>query len=321
MWLVPFLALLAASGGNALKQYAMKNCGKRAPGPFNSICINLARAVICATVSVFFWLGTGMGTTNGLGYSSAVLGGLGNAVSLFSWILASGFIPMSLIEIFSTFGNLVAPMILAPYLFDGDSVGALQWIGCALLVASVFTFIEPARKRATGRSEVLDTVNSRENGRGSALYAIIIVTLQTVSTGMATVFQKYYNFHVAEKGNGTMEYYNLISFCVVALAFAIGFAFFALLRRESITDGGGRISLPYRSVWAFILMAGVGLYVAQYGAGIASQLPSAVYFPLYKSAIMLETFILDTVVFKDKFTLRRVLGLVLVVIASVLVNI
>lgn len=321
MWLVPFLALIAASGGNALKQYAMKNCGKRAPGPFNSICINLARAVICVTVSVFFWIGTGMGTTNTLGYSSAVLGGLGNAVGLFSWILASGFIPMSLIEIFSTFGNLVAPMILAPYLFNGDGVSLLQWIGCALLVASVFTFIEPARERVARRSGSAGAVNLQENRRGSTAYVIIIVTLQTVSTGMATVFQKYYNFHVAAKGNGTMEYYNLISFCVVVLVFLLGFAFFALFRRERISNGSGRIALPYRSVWAFILMAGVGLYVAQYGAGIASELPSAVYFPLYKSAVMLETFILDTLVFKDRFTLRRLVGLVLVIVASVLVNV
>jgi len=308
--LIPYLALIASGCGNALKQFAMKNCGRRAPGAFNSICINLARAVICAVVSIVFWLASGLGTTNGLGYFSAIMAGIANAVGLFCWIIASGFIPMSLIEIFSAFGNLVVPMLLAPLLFNGDSVGILQWVGCILLVASVFTFLNPA-----------DIKGKSDGKKGSGmLFKVVIVALQTVSAGAVTVFQKYYNFHVLSHGNGTMEYFNLISFFVMIVAFLLAFLFFYIFKRESITEGGGRVELPYKSVWIFILMAGIGLYIAQYGSGIASELPSAVYFPLSKSAIMIETFILDTVVFKDKFSFRRVIGLIMVIIATVLVN-
>lgn len=321
MYIIPFLALIAASGGNALKQYAMKNCGKRAPGAFNSVCINLARAVICTVVSLVFWIVAGFGSTNGVGYTSAVLGGIGNALSLFSWIIASGFIPMSLIEIFSTFGNLVAPMILAPYIFDGDSVGALQWVGCGLLVLSVFTFIEPVRARRKSNDGIAPQADGGMSKNRNTVFMVAIVALQTVSTGMAAIFQKYYNFHVFAKGQGSMEFYNLLSFCVVVAVFVIGFLCFLAFRRNGITDENGRIVLPYKSVWAFILMAGIGLYVAQYGSGIASELPSAIYFPLNKSAVMIETFILDTIVFKDKFTLRRLLGVIMVIVAVVLVNI
>lgn len=310
MFLIQYLALIVSSGGNALKQYAMKNCGRRAPGAFNSVCINMARAVICTVVSLIFWLMTDLATTNGTGYFIAVMAGISNAVSLFSWILAAGFIPMSLIEIFSTFGSLVAPMLLAPLLFGGDSVGVLQWVGCIILVISVFTFIGPIRSSG-----------AEERKSGDMIFKIIIVTMQTVSTGANTILQKYYNFHVYAKGQGTMEYFNLISFCVMVVAFLIAFLCFYLFKRESISGEGGKVVLPYKRVWAFIIMAGLGLYIAQYGSGIASELPSAVYFPLSKSAIMIETFILDTVVFKDKFTLRRLIGITLVIAAVVLVNI
>ena len=309
MSFIPYLGLLLSSGGNAMKQFAMKNCGRRAPGAFNSICINMARSVICAVVSFIFWALTDLGVTNGVGYLVAIMAGIANAFSLFSWILASGLIPMSLIEIFSTFGSLVAPMLLAPYLFGGDRVEFVQWIGCVLLVLSVFTFVDMKRSDKSG-----------ERKKGTLASTVAIVALQASSTGAVTILQKYYNYHVFSKGHGTMEYFNLISFSVMVVAFLIAFTLFCLLKRERIAGEGGRIELPYKRVWFFIIMAGLGLYIAQYGSGVASALPSAIYFPLAKSVVMIETFLLDTLVFKDKFTVRNLLGVLLVIVAVILVN-
>lgn len=246
-----------------------------------------------------------------LGYLLAVAGGVGSALGCFVWVLAAGLVPMSLIEIFSTFGSLVIPMILAPYIFDGDSVSLIQWLGCVLLIISVFTFVNFDKKKS-----------DEEIGKksGVAVKAALIV-LQMLAAVASTLFQKCYNVHVVSKGLGTMECFNFVSFCVMVAVFLLGAGALVTLGRASCVGDSGRIELPYKYVWHFIVMAGVGLYICQYCLGIASRLPSAVYFPLYQSVVMIETFLLDTLVFKDKFTVRKLLGVFLVIVAVVLVNI
>ena len=308
-----YLAILFANCGNAMKQYAMKNCGRRAPGGFNSICINFGRCIICFLVSLIFWFTVGMGGADPEGNVVTVLSGIGNAVSLFSWILASGFIPMSLIEIFNTFGSLVVPMILAPYIYNGDSVSAVQWIGCILLVISVLLFIDMPKKKSD--AETVETRNSCGLG-----VKIAIVTASAVGTGAGTIFQKYYVLNTVEKGLGTIEYFKMLSVIVMMGVFAIGFLWYVLTKRASISDESGRIMLPYKRVWVFIIMAAIGLYICQYFSGIASKLPSAIYFPLLKGVAIAETVLLDTLVFKDKLTLKRIIALVLVIASIVLVN-
>jgi hypothetical protein len=106
-------ALLIAQAANSAKQYAMKNCAKCAPGPFNSVCINLVRALICLVVSVIIWLSTGGGTTNALGHAIIIISGVGTAFNLLTWILSSRLVSLALIEALCMIGSLVVPLILA----------------------------------------------------------------------------------------------------------------------------------------------------------------------------------------------------------------
>lgn len=119
-------ALLLAQAGNSVKQFAMKNCGSLAPGAFNSICINLARSLICLVVSMIIWLFVGGGTTTFFGHVIIIISGIGTAFSLFLWILSSQIVSLTLIESVNMIGTMVLPLILAPYLYDGDTVSPIQ---------------------------------------------------------------------------------------------------------------------------------------------------------------------------------------------------
>ena len=72
-------ALLMSQLGTTGKQFAMKKCGRIAPGPFNSVCINMARSLICLIVSIFIWLITGGGTTTFVGHLIIIISGIGTA--------------------------------------------------------------------------------------------------------------------------------------------------------------------------------------------------------------------------------------------------
>ena len=91
-------AMLVAQMGTCAKAYAMKRCGALTPGPFNSVCINLARSLICVSVSLAIWLvGDGSATT-ATGHTVILLAGIGTALNLFSWILSTRYVSLILIE-------------------------------------------------------------------------------------------------------------------------------------------------------------------------------------------------------------------------------
>ncbi|MBQ9116510.1 MAG: hypothetical protein IJY04_05760 [Clostridia bacterium] len=321
-WLL-FVSLLAACGGNAMKQVAMKNCGKRAPGGFNSVCINMLRCLICVAVSLVFWAIAGFGATTLRGHLIIIIYGIGNALSVYAWILASRFIPMALLEIFNTIGGLVVPMILAPYLYNGDSVSLIQWIGCIILFISVFFFIDIDLKRrgkSPGKTENTVGNSALTVAETSSLpKKIAIVFTSAAGTGTAVIFQKYYVLHIESQGLGKIEYMNLMGFAVMVAVFLLLFGFFLIKDRATLIEEG-KVKLPYKAVWMFVVLAAIGLYINQYFSAVASQFPSALYFPLSKGMTILASFLLDLFVYKDKFTVKKGIGILLVLISIVLVN-
>jgi len=104
-----YIALLLAQAGTSCKQFAMKRCGKIAPGPFNSICINMMRALICLVISVIIWLATGGGVTTPAGHLIIIISGIGTAFNLFTWILSTRIVSLTLLESTCMIGTLVLP--------------------------------------------------------------------------------------------------------------------------------------------------------------------------------------------------------------------
>ena len=303
-------ALLLAQAGNSAKQFAMKNCGRLAPGAFNSVCINLARSLICLSVSLIIWLFAGGGTTTAAGHLIIVIAGIGTAFNLFTWILASQLVPLALIESVSMMGSMVIPMILAPYLYNGDTVSPLQWVGCALVLVSVFLFMNKGQKK---------------EGKGNMLQKIAILAVCAVSTTVASILKKYYTYHVTAKGLGSIEYFTFINFASVLSVFMVLFVIYYAYEKKRALVGcaageKARVELPYKKVWVYILIAGVALYVNELFASYSAQLPSAIYYPLSRGLIVGCTFLLDVIVFKDKVTLKKILGCFTVIMAIILIN-
>ncbi len=304
-----YFSLIMSQIGITGKQYSMKHCGRLAPGPFNSICINLLRSVICLVVSFCIWIFSDGGTTDFWGHVIIILAGLGTALNLFTWILSSRLVSLTLIEALSMLGSMVVPLILTPYLFNGESVSLLQWIGCALIFVSVFLFMN----KSEGPKE------------GSAFQKIIIVSGCVIGITVTSLFKKYYIFHFTSKGLGSVEYFTFINFVTVLTAFVILFAVYYFLERRKLTATAptgekAHVELPYKKVWFYILIASASLYLNELFTVYAAELPAAIYYPLSRGLIVICTFLLDVIVFKDKVTVKKLIGLGVVIVASVLVN-
>lgn len=310
MDLILYGALLLAQAGTSAKQFAMKNCGRLAPGAFNSICINLARSLICLAVSMIIWLFTDGSSTTFFGHVIIIIAGIGTAFNLFTWILSSQLVSLTLIEIVSMIGSMVIPLILAPYLYNGDTVSPVQWLGCALIFVSVFLFMNKGKKSVK---------------KGSALQKIVIVAICAISITLASVFKKYYTYYITAKGLGSIEYFTFINFVTVLAVFLMLFAVYYMSERKRaviISTAGERpkVEFPYKRVWGHIFVAAVALYVNELFTSYATQLPSAIYYPLSKGLAVGCTFLLDVTVFKEKITVKKLVGFAVVIVAVILIN-
>ncbi len=303
-------ALLLAQAGTSAKQFAMKKCGAVAPGAFNSACINLARSLICLAVSMAIWLFADGGGTTFFGHVIIIIAGIGTALNLFSWILSSQLVSLTLIESISMIGSMVIPLVIAPYLYDGDTVSPIQWLGCALVFVSVLLF--------TNRE-------SKKGKKGGALKKIAVVALCAVSITLTSILKKYYTYSITANGLGSIEYFTFISFVTVFAVFTALFAVYYISERKKaalVCPEGEKpkVELPYKKVWGYIIVAAVALYVNELFTSYATQLPSAIYYPLSKGLTVGCTFLLDVIVFKDKVTVKKIIGFFTVIAAIILIN-
>ncbi len=311
-YLFGYISVLLAQLGTSGKQYSMKNCGRRAPGSFNSICINMMRAGICLVVSFVLWLIGGMGATTFLGHVVIIVSGIGTALNLYTWILATRIITLTLFESLAMIGTMILPMILAPYLYAGEKVTVFQWIGCVLVFVATFLFMNK------------DTTEKEECPMWKK---ILIIATSVVGLSLSVILKKVYTYHFSNKGLGTVEYYTFINFVTIVVFFFVFFAFSYLkeakrLKSECNGEECAKVELPYKKVWFFVLIAAASLYLNELFTVYAQQnLMQAVYAPLARGLTVLCSFILDVAVFKDKVTLKKILGLFVVTAAIILVNI
>lgn len=317
MPLLQYGSLLVAQLGTTVKQFSMKKCGAIAPGPFQSVCINTIRVTVCFFVSLMLWLiADGQGSTL-TGNLIAVASGVGTALSLFCWILASGLVSLTLLEAVITLATTVAPLVLAPFLYNGETPTLLQWLGCLLICASLCFFMKPAPKKEEQK---------KRRTLSGAIAAVLILAGAAVGVASAMILKKYYTFHVTEGGLGSAEYFTLIQFAGALGFFALLIVplYFAEKRRLASTSDemqpAPRVIFPIGRLWPYILMAAVALYVNELFTVYASTLPSALFYLLTKSLTILCTFFMDLFLYRERFTWKRAVGLVLVLAAVVLVN-
>ncbi len=305
MYILLYGALLLSQLGTSAKQFAMKHCGIHTPGTFNSVCINLARSVICLVVSAVIWLLTD-GTTSTLsGHIIMVIAGIGTALTLLTWILSSRLISLTLLENVGMIGSLIIPLVLAPILYEGDVASPLQWIGCVLIFISLFLFTNK------------DTNTKKESG---LFWKILILFIYLFGTAVSMVLKKYYTYHITANNLGSIEYFTFIGFVAAFLFFIILFFIFYRKEKKRLNEEQSKVELPYKKVWKYILLAGIALYMFELFASYAAQLPSAIYYPLSRGLCVVCSFLLDVIAFKDKITRKKIIGLFVIVVAIVLIN-
>ncbi len=312
-----YVFLTIASFAGISKMAAMKSSGKLCPGAYNSVRINAFRSLLCAVVALSVFLASGA-KASGEEWWLWLLSGLANAVMMFAWLLCTERISLVFVESFGMLGSVVVPLLLAPALYEGETVSLRQWIGTAcLLVALIFLFAKKKKPKTkeVDNPETTDIGQKTTKNRGLTLTVAYIV-LYVLSNAGLSITQKMYPVRV---GKEYTSYFNLMTFAVVLICF-----FSALLGGRFFV---GKSMLPENAasgkrLFAYVTVAAVMIYVYSYFATLAAEaLPSAVYYPLARGINMLLTVLCDAFVFKQKPNKNVYTGLIFIFAAVLLTGI
>ena len=303
---------------------AMKGSGRMCPGKYNSIRVNAFRALICSAVALAVFFATGA-RVSAHGWWLWLVSGVSNAVMMFAWLLCSERVPLVFVESFCMLGSVAIPLFLAPVLYAGESVSALQWAGVVFLLAAlIFLSPSPTRNLAAaaengedaekGEAGATSSARSSEKKKAAFMTAAYIALLILSNAGVS-ITQKLYPARV---GKEYTPFFNAATFGVVLLCF-----FGALFAGKAFA---GRKMLPGnaasgRKLALYVAIAAVMIYVYSFFATLAADaLPSAVYYPLARGVSMLLTVLCDFFVFKQKITKNDVAGLAFILAAVLLTS-
>ncbi len=257
-------------------------------GALQSVACGIAIAVL---LSVSGGLGTVSLTTVLLGFGL----GLGNIICLVAGIAAMERGPFSYTTVITSMSTVITAL---SGMFFGESVSLWQFVGIALMV--VCLFLSP--ERAEG-----------EKKQASFLW-LVLSLISMLGSGTVGMMQK---LHQSSPARSEMAAMLLVAFSVSAI-----FSFVM-----AVTDGKKRQdkkvekqALP-RAVWSTAIISGLIFSVPHtVNLFLAGVMPAVVMFPLVNLCPMLMGMVTGIVMFRERLSPLRWLGVALGVVSTVLVS-
>jgi drug/metabolite transporter (DMT)-like permease len=300
--------LLSAKLAGIIKVVAVKQCGSAAQGARNSVKINLIRALGCLIVSIAVFLFS-RGTLDRTGLIISLLSGFFNAAFLFLWILSAERDSLCLVELFCMLGSVVIPLFLAPYLYKGERVLWHQWVCAGLLFISAFLFFPSAKDKSPFQASKATQTDWK---------SLLLLLGCAVSSAGTVVTQKLYVTY----SKGSISSFNLVTFFIVAACFSL--IFLTLLIKDKACKVTVKKEMQSKfslQIWLLIALATAMLYVNQFLSTQASQyFVSAIFYPLSYAIGWPLTFLTDLLIFKEKTSYRKLIGLSITICASILIS-
>ena len=304
-----YLFLLIANFAGISKVIAMKNSGKICPGEYNSVRINTLRSILCCIVSLVTFYAIG-GKAESSGWWIWLISGISNALMMFLWVTCTQRIGLIYLETFAIIGSTAIPMIIAPLLYEGETVSLLQWVGVlCLLVAVVVLSLKPKAQNGASTTKVKEN----NNGKITVIVYVLLLILSYVGAGVS---QKLYPTLV---GQEYTAYFNLMTFIVVLICFSLVLISGKIFKKKTLLPEN---SVQSKKLFLYVFIAAVMIYAYQYFSTLAAgMLPSAIFYPLIKGISMLLTVLCDVLIYKQKMTKNTFIGLLFVFTAIILINI
>lgn len=294
-----YLYLAIALFCGAAKGY----CGKKTSGYVNgfkdAMLTNTIRMALCIVIGLIMIIAGGnvsfMLPSPKLLLISA-LSGVTTSVFVVTWLLSVKKGAYMMLDVFLTLGVLV-PILLGLFLFD-ENVRLNQWIGLAILVVAVIIM-------CSYNNSIKEKITP---------FSLLMLVICGVSNGLTSFSQKLFVKRCADIPIAVFNLYTYVFSAIVLIAF-----YFVFNHREKSADSKG---FGVKSILGYVIVMAICLFLNSYFATLAAgYLDSAKLYPLNQGAALALSSVMSAIFFKEKLTLKCIVGLILTFIGLVVINV
>lgn len=279
-------------------------CGKKISGATKTLSdaslVNFLRMAFCIIVGAILMMAGGdipFLKISGDMLAVAALSGISTAIFVVSWIISVRSGAYVMLDVFLMLG--VGVTVSCCHVFLGENIRLNQIIGFAILAVAAY---------------IMCSYDVSLNGRMS-VSKIALLILCGVSNGMTDFAQKLFVYRVDD---GSTAEFNFYTYIFAAISLLIVFVF---LKTRNAEWGEKKESILTGRVIAFIAIMAICLFLNSYFKTLAAaSLDSAVLYPVNQGAALILSLLMAAIFFKEKITVRCVVGISMAFVALLIIN-
>jgi drug/metabolite transporter (DMT)-like permease len=291
------LALLAG----VIKGY----CGKKSGGTLvlasDAMLVNTVRMLACIVIGVALiaigndWSSLTLDPT--VIWISA-LSGVCTSLFVVSWLLAIRTGAFMMVDVFLLMGVLI-PLVVCAIFFD-EPIIPIQWIGIAVLIVAGY---------------VMCSYNAKLKGK-MTLKAFLMLLLCAASYGCTDLSQKLFVNLSPVSDNSVFQFYTYIFAALTLVICSLVFR-----SHEKKTNELRSPIAVVKPIAIYVGVMAICLYANSYfKTAAATYLDAAQIYPLSQGGALVLAMIMAAIFFKEKITLRSIIGVVLCAVALLMIN-
>ncbi len=280
-------------------------CGKKTSGytarMFDAVCANLLRMLLCIIIGFALLVVTGAMpalAVDGRVLAISLLSGVSTSVFVVSWLFAVQRGAYMMLDVFSMLGMAVP--IVGSLICFGEGVRLTQCVGILIILAA---------------SLVMCSYNNSIKTKLS-LGSILLLLLSGFSSGTIDFSQKLFSKYSGGVPTSVFNFYTyVVSFIVLLVCIPV------LKPKEANPIREAAKSL--KPIFGYIIVMATCLFLNSYTKTLAAgydYLPSAVLYPLTWGASLILSTTMSAVFFKEKLTVKSIIGVMLAFAGAVTVN-
>jgi drug/metabolite transporter (DMT)-like permease len=276
-------------------------CGKKISGYTENlkgaVLLNLIRMLLCIVFSfavILFCSDIGYLSFNINILPISALSGIGTAFFVVNWLFAVRKSAYMLVDVFLMLGTLVP--IIAGYLIFSESVSIRQTIGFMLLLIAVLTMC---------------SYNNKVKEKLSVGSVFLLISCGLTS-GIASASQKIFVNAFPET---PISIFNLYTYVFASIVLFLFFVFISDKEQLKFSSDGSK--RPY--VYICIMAVALSLH-SHFSTKSASLLDSMRLYPLSQGASLIISTLMASAFFREKLTLKAVIGIAISFAALLIIN-
>jgi drug/metabolite transporter (DMT)-like permease len=294
-----FLALALLAG--VIKGY----CGKKSGGTLvlasDAMLVNTVRMLACIVIGVALiaigndWSSLTLDPT--VIWISA-LSGVCTSLFVVSWLLAIRTGAFMMVDVFLLMGVLI-PLVVCALFFD-EPIIPIQWIGIAVLIVAGY---------------VMCSYNAKLKGK-MTLKAFLMLLLCAASYGCTDLSQKLFVNLSPVSDNSVFQFYTYIFAALTLVICSLVFR-----SHEKKTNELRSPIAVVKPIAIYVGVMAICLYANSYfKTAAATYLDAAQIYPLSQGGALVLAMIMAAIFFKEKITIRSIIGVVLCAVALLMIN-